>query len=66
MPVQKPVLPPSEKKTQARPKIAPKPVMPAGGAAYLKRFEIYKEQAANREKNHGESSQRQDRKVVFG
>lgn len=42
IPVQEPVRPP-EKETQIKPKIPPKPVMPAEAAAYPKLFKIYKE-----------------------
>lgn len=40
---QKPVQQPPEKEIQAKPKIPPKPVMPAEAAAYPKLFKIYKE-----------------------
>ena len=43
MPVQEPVRQPPEKETQTKPKIPPKPVMPAEAAAYPKLFKIYKE-----------------------
>ncbi len=43
MPVQEPVCQPAEKETQIKPKIPPKPVMPAEAAAYPKLFKIYKE-----------------------
>ena len=43
MPVQEPVCQPAEKETQTKPKIPPKPVMPAEAAAYPKLFKIYKE-----------------------
>ncbi len=43
MPVQEPVRQPPEKETQTKPKIPPKPVMPAEAAAYTKLFKIYKE-----------------------
>ena len=43
MPVQEPVRQPPEKETQVKPKIPPKPVMPAEAAAYPKLFKIYKE-----------------------
>ena len=43
MPVQEPDRQPSEKETQTKPKIPPKPVMPTGAAAYPKLFKIYKE-----------------------
>ncbi|MDE7132999.1 MAG: MobA/MobL family protein [Lachnospiraceae bacterium] len=43
MPVQEPVRQPPEKETQTRPKIPPKPVMPAEASAYPKLFKIYKE-----------------------
>ena len=43
MPVQESVRQPPEKKTQTKPKIPPKPVMPAEAAAYPKLFKIYKE-----------------------
>ncbi|MDE6312248.1 MAG: MobA/MobL family protein, partial [Lachnospiraceae bacterium] len=43
MPVQGPVCQPAEKETQTKPKIPPKPVMPAEAAAYPKLFKIYKE-----------------------
>ncbi len=43
MPVQEPVRQPPEKEIQTKPKIPPKPVMPAEAAAYPKLFKIYKE-----------------------
>ena len=43
VPVQESVLQPPEKETQTKPKIPPKPVMPAEAAAYPKLFKIYKE-----------------------
>ncbi|MDE7178920.1 MAG: MobA/MobL family protein [Lachnospiraceae bacterium] len=43
MPVQESIHQPAEKKTQTKPKIPPKPVMPAEAAAYQKLFKIYKE-----------------------
>ena len=43
MPVQEPVRQPPEKETQTKPKIPPKPVMPAEAVAYPKLFKIYKE-----------------------
>ena len=43
MPVQEPVRQPPEKETQTKPKIPPKPVMPADADAYPKLFKIYKE-----------------------
>ena len=42
MPMQEPVRQPPEKETLAKPKIPPKPVMPAEAAAYPKLFKIYK------------------------
>ena len=41
--VQEPVHQPAEKETQTKPKIPPKPVMPAVAVAYPKLFKIYKE-----------------------
>ncbi len=43
MPVQEPVRQPAEKETLGKPKIPPKPVMPAEAVAYPKLFKIYKE-----------------------
>lgn len=43
MPVRELVCQPAEKETQTKPKIPPKPVMPAEAAAYPKLFKIYKE-----------------------
>ena len=43
MSVQETVCQPAEKETQIKPKISPKPVMPAEAAAYPKLFKIYKE-----------------------
>ena len=43
MPVQEPVCQLAEKETQTKPKIPPKPVMPAEAAAYPKLLKIYKE-----------------------
>lgn len=43
MPVQEPVRQPPEKETQTKPKISPKPVMPAEATTYPKLFKIYKE-----------------------
>ncbi len=43
MSVQETVCQPPEKETQVKPKIPPKPVMPAEAAAYPKLFKIYKE-----------------------
>lgn len=43
MPVQEPVCQSPQKETQTKPKILPKPVMPAEAADYTKLFKIYKE-----------------------